>query len=119
MKKLIAKSLAVFSGSALLASSALAGTAFTVDGGAGAAKPAGSGPTDLAAVFGTIANVLIFLVGAISVIVIIYGGFLYVTSTGDSKRVEAAKSTILYAVIGIIVAVLAYAIVNFVIGSLK
>lgn len=69
-------------------------------------------------IFNTIANVLIFLIGAVSVIVLIYGGFQYVTSTGDSKRVENAKNTILYAIIGIVVALLAFAIVQFVVGSL-
>ena len=60
-------------------------------------------------------NVLMMLLGAIAVIVIIYGGFPYVTSQGDAAKVTAAKRTILYAVIGIIVALLAYAIVQFVI----
>lgn len=63
----------------------------------------------------SIINVLMMLLGAIAVIVIIYGGFLYVTSRGDAGKVTAAKNTILYAVIGIIVALLAYAIVRFVV----
>lgn len=62
-----------------------------------------------------IINVSMMLLGAIAVIVIIYGGFLYVTSRGDAGKVTAAKNTILYAVIGIIVALLAYAIVRFVV----
>lgn len=76
-------------------------------------------PGSLILSFKTISNIIIFLVGAVSVIVIIYGGFLYVTSTGDAKRVESAKSTILYAVVGIVVAILAYALVNFVTTSLS
>jgi hypothetical protein len=70
-------------------------------------------------IFGNIANVLIFLVGALAVLVVIYGGIRYVTSTGDAARVKAAKDTILYGIVGIVVALLAYAIVTFVIGSLK
>jgi hypothetical protein len=50
--------------------------------------------------------------------VIIFGGIRYVTSTGDSSRVKAAKDTVTYAVIGLIVALLAYAIVNFVLTNL-
>jgi hypothetical protein len=69
-------------------------------------------------IFNVIANVLIFLVGAIAVIYLIIGGLRYVISGGDSKAVTAAKDTILYAVIGIVVAVISYALVNFVITSL-
>lgn len=68
-------------------------------------------------VFTTITNVLLFIIGAISVIMLIIGGIRYVVSGGDSSAVTNAKNTILYAVIGIIVAILAYAVVNFVVGS--
>ncbi|HJP81555.1 MAG TPA: hypothetical protein VJ841_04135 [Candidatus Saccharimonadales bacterium] len=67
--------------------------------------------------FQTITNVLLFIIGAVSVIMLIIGGIRYVVSGGDSGAVTSAKNTILYAVIGIIVAILAYAIVNFVITS--
>lgn len=68
--------------------------------------------------FHTIANVLIYIVGAVSVIMLIIGGLRYVISQGNKENVTQAKDTILYAVIGIIVAILAYAIVNFVISSI-
>jgi hypothetical protein len=68
-------------------------------------------------IFKTITNVLLFVIGAISVIMLIIGGIRYTTSNGDSGAVTNAKNTILYAVIGIIVALLAYALVNFVITS--
>ena len=67
--------------------------------------------------FKTVTDVLLFLIGAVSVIVLIIGGFRYVLSNGDSAAVASAKNTILYGVIGIVVALLAYAIVNFVISS--
>lgn len=70
-----------------------------------------------AGVFSEITNVLLFVVGAIAVIMIVVGGLRYVLSGGDAKQVEAAKNTILYAIIGIIVAILAYAAVNFVVGA--
>ena len=69
-------------------------------------------------VFKTVTNVLLFLIGAVSVIMLIYGGIRYVVSGGDSGAVTSAKNTILYAVVGIVVAILAYALVNFVISSL-
>lgn len=65
----------------------------------------------------TVINFLLFFIGVISVIMIIYGGIQYSTSAGDSGKVTNAKNTILYAVVGLIVAILAYAIVNFVIES--
>ena len=68
-------------------------------------------------VFKTITNVLLFIIGAISVIMLIIGGIRYVVSGGDSGAVTSAKNTILYAVVGIVVAILAYALVNFVISS--
>ena len=68
-------------------------------------------------IFRTITNVLLFLIGAVSVIMLIIGGIRYTVSGGDSTAVTSAKNTILYAVIGIVVALLAYAIVNFVLGS--
>lgn len=67
--------------------------------------------------FTTITNILLFIVGAVSVIMIIIGGLRYVTSGGNSASVSAAKNTILYAVVGIVIAILAYALINFVIGS--
>lgn len=68
-------------------------------------------------IFKTITNVLLFIIGAISVIMLIIGGIRYTISNGDSAAVTSAKNTILYAVIGIVVAILAYALVNFVITS--
>ena len=67
--------------------------------------------------FKDIINVLLYIIGAIAVIMIVVGGLRYVLSGGDSSAVTGAKNTILYAVVGLIVALLAYAIVNFVVTS--
>lgn len=64
-----------------------------------------------------VVNVLLFLIGAIAVIVIVIGGIKYVTSDGDPGKIKSAKDTILYAIVGIVIALLAYALVNFVITS--
>ncbi len=69
-------------------------------------------------IFTTITNVLLFGVGAIAVIMVVIGGLRYVISGGNSTNITAAKNTILYAVIGMVIAILAYALINFVIGSL-
>jgi hypothetical protein len=68
-------------------------------------------------IFKTITNVLLFIIGAVSVIMLILGGIRYTVSQGDSSAVTSAKNTILYSIIGIVVAILAFAAVNFVIGS--
>ena len=72
----------------------------------------------LAQIVREVVNVVLFVLGAVAVIMIIIGGFRYVVSGGDSSSVTAAKNTIFYAVIGLIIAILAYAIVNFVVNSL-
>ena len=77
-------------------------------------------PTNLfgsGGIFQTITNVLLFVIGAVSVVMLIIGGIRYTISQGDSSAVTSAKNTILYSVIGLVVAILAYAAVNFVIGS--
>ncbi|HUD11346.1 MAG TPA: hypothetical protein VMS08_02970 [Candidatus Saccharimonadia bacterium] len=75
--------------------------------------------TSINAIFAGIADTLIFVIGAVSVIMIIIGGLRYVTSNGDSKSIEGAKNTILYAIVGIVVAIASYAIVDFVTKNIK
>jgi hypothetical protein len=74
------------------------------------------GPT-LMQTIGSITNVIIYILGAIAVVMIIVGGIRYATSGGDQNSVSGAKNTILYAVIGLVVALMAYAIVNFVLAN--
>ncbi len=66
----------------------------------------------------SIVNILLYLVGVIAVIMIIIGGIKYVTSNGDSSAVTSAKNTIMYAIIGVVVAILAFAIVNWIITAI-
>lgn len=68
---------------------------------------------------GEVVNVFLYFVGAVAVIVVIWGGFQYITSSGDSQKATTAKNTIMYAVIGIVVVVMSYAIVNWVFGLFK
>jgi hypothetical protein len=65
----------------------------------------------------TVINILSVIVGVIAVIMIIIGGFRYITSGGDSTKVGAAKNTILYALIGLIIVAIAQVIVRFVLGK--
>lgn len=69
-------------------------------------------------IFKTITNTVLYIVGVVAVIMLIIGGIKYVVSGGDAKKVTDAKNTVLYAIIGLIIAFLAFAIVNFVITSL-
>jgi hypothetical protein len=64
-------------------------------------------------------NTFLFAAGLVAVIFLIIGGIRYITSTGDSQRIKAAKDTILYAIIGLVVVIVARAIVGFVAGSLS
>lgn len=66
-----------------------------------------------------IVNTLLFILGAISVIMIIVAGIRYTTSGGDASSVTAAKNTLMYSIIGLIVAILAFAIINFVVTAFK
>ena len=69
-------------------------------------------------IFTVIVNILLFIIGAISVIMLIIGGIKYTVSNGDSSQVTSAKNTILYAIVGLVIAFLAFAAVNWVLGSL-
>ena len=82
-----------------------AGTPTTLFGGQGS-------------IFTTVVNVLLFIIGAICVIMLIWGGIRYTTSAGNSSSVTAAKNTIMYAIIGLVIAFLAFAIVNWVLGAI-
>ena len=66
----------------------------------------------------SLTNTLFFVIGALAVIMIIFGGIRYATSNGDAGNVKKAKDTILYSVVGLIVTLMAYAIVAFVIDQM-
>lgn len=67
----------------------------------------------LTGAIGTIVNTFLFLIGAVSVLMIIYGGFRYVSSGGEASAVKSAKDTIMYSIAGLVIALSAYAITNF------
>ena len=76
------------------------------------------GCTDGTGIFQTIVNVILFIVGAVAVIMIVIGGVRYTVSNGDSNAVTGAKNTIMYAIVGLVVAIIAYALVNFVVVNI-
>lgn len=64
-----------------------------------------------------VADTLLYVLGVVSVIMIIVGGFRFTTANGDAAVVKSAKNTVFYAVIGLVIALLSFAIVNFVLGK--
>ena len=102
-----------------LSTSRVLASALSVQEGAEAARADGM-PAELIGdngVFSRLTNTILLVVGLISVIMLAYGGLRYILSGGDSKKVTDAKNTILYAIIGLIISLLAYAIVHFVLNS--
>ncbi|MBR3332261.1 hypothetical protein IKG28_01360 [Candidatus Saccharibacteria bacterium] len=75
------------------------------------------GSTDLTGNITTIINAVIGILGLVCVIVMIIGGVNYMTSAGDAGKVKKGKDTILYGLIGLVICVLAFALVNWVISG--
>ena len=65
----------------------------------------------------TLVSIFSWVVGVISIVMVIVGGFQYVTSGGDSGKVTTAKNTIMYALIGIVIVALAQLMVNYVLAK--
>ena len=72
------------------------------------------GGSDLSTTIGHVINILSIIAGVAAVIMIIIGGLRYIISGGDSNSTSGAKNTIIYALVGLVVAVLAQALVRFV-----
>lgn len=89
-----------------------------VTGGANCAKGSTIAGPSLQSQVANITNTLLIVIGAVSVIMILIGGLRYVLSGGDEAGTRSAKDTILYSVIGLVIALLAYVIVNFVLKQL-
>lgn len=104
------------------------GTGTGAGAGVGAGGSGGSSSTICGAATGgkelpdlmkTIINTMIFIVGTVAVVMIVIGGVKYVVSNGEASQVQSAKNTVLYSVIGLIIAISAFAIVNFVLDKFK
>ena len=77
-----------------------------------------SKPDGLSNILKNATNIVLFIAGALAVIMIIYGSIRFMTAHGDEKQVESARLIVTYSVIGLIIAILAYALVNFVLSNL-
>lgn len=75
------------------------------------------GQTGLRGIVLTIINFFLGFLGLLAVVMIIYGGFLYVSSAGNEENVNKAKKILLYAVVGIVVIIVSFALVNTLLGA--
>ena len=88
-----------------------------ITSGMNATSAGTSTPTDANVVIKNVTNIMFFIIGAVSVIMLIYGGIRYTTSGGNANSVTAAKNTIMYSIVGLVVAILAFAVVQFVVNQ--
>jgi hypothetical protein len=79
----------------------------------------GGSDTGIATFLSWAVNIFSAIVGIIAVVMIIVGGLKYITSGGDSSKVGSAKNTLLYAIIGLIIVVMAQVIVHFVLAEVR
>lgn len=86
-------------------------------GSSSCAQPAGS--TSIDTVIAAVINILSAVVGVVAVIMIIVGGFKYITSGGDSNKATGARNTIMYAIVGLVVVAFSQMIVYFVLNKIK
>ncbi|MBQ7802662.1 hypothetical protein IJ380_02265 [Candidatus Saccharibacteria bacterium] len=102
-------------GAALIPASAAPGA---VSNGLNSLQNEFGNTTNADTVVKSVINTILYVVGILAVVMIIMGGIQYTTSAGDQAKVTKAKNTILYGIVGLVIAVLAYAIVNFVLSKL-
>lgn len=102
-------------GSPNIQNSLCEGSEFKINAGSGGGNCSGqTGTTSLNNLLTQAVNIFSAIVGVIAVIMIIVGGLKYITSGGDSSKVGAAKNTLIYAIIGLVIVALAQVIVHFV-----
>lgn len=80
-------------------------------------KSDAAGASNLFGTIQTAVNVVLSVLGIVTVLMIVLGGVNYTTSQGDPGKTKKAKDTIVFGIIGLIIAMLAFAIVNFVLTS--
>ena len=93
-----------------------AANSLTVDSNTGCSGTT-NGTDKVNGIIKTIINIFSIVVGVVAVIMIIVGGFRYITSGGNDSNVAGAKNTIIYALIGLVVVALAQFIVQFVLNK--
>lgn len=105
--------------SADLKSQLCKGTNLAVDGTASTSCDTNGQDSSLGNIATKVVNLLSLIVGVIAVIMIIVGGFRYITSGGESGNVSGAKNTLIYAIVGLVIVALAQFIVHFVLNNVN
>lgn len=77
----------------------------------------GGGEAQLDTIVEGVVNILLYVVGVAAVVMLIVGGLRYITSNGDAQAASSARNTVLYSIIGLIAAIIAYAVINWIIGG--
>jgi hypothetical protein len=103
---------------ALAASTSPQSTVCTTLGSNAACSSTPANGVDISNLAVDIINILSIVVGVVAVFMIIIAGIRFITSNGDSNNVSSARSTIIYAIVGLVVVALAQVIVQFVLGRL-
>ena len=93
-----------------------AGAKNSISNGINTTNNAANSGKDFNGVIDTVINTMLFIVGILSVAMIIYSGIRYVTAHGDKSQIESAKNTLIYSIVGLVIAIIAYAVVNWVLG---
>lgn len=75
------------------------------------------GDPELISTIVMVINVIVGFVGLIAVIAVVIGGIYYATSTGDASKATKGRNAILYGIVGLVISLLAFAIVNFVLSA--
>lgn len=78
----------------------------------------GTPATDLPTAIGNVINVILGFLGVVLLVIVIYGGFLYMTSGGSEDKAKKGVKWIINGIIGLVIILLAYAITDFVVGNL-
>ncbi|OGF26244.1 hypothetical protein A2303_03540 [Candidatus Falkowbacteria bacterium RIFOXYB2_FULL_47_14] len=78
----------------------------------------GLGNTDPRVIVANVIRIALGFLGVIAVVLIMYGGWLWMTSNGNAAQLEKAKKTLVAAVIGLIIILMSFAIASFVLNSL-
>ena len=89
-----------------------------IDGVNDAITDSGAGEDSVDSILKNLVNTAIVVIGMVAVVMIVVGAVQLQVSQGDGGKIKKAKDTIMYGIIGLVVAILAFAIVNFVLGSL-
>lgn len=71
---------------------------------------------DVPATVTIVINTMLYIVGILAVAMIVFSGIRYITAHGDKQQVDSAKNTLIYSVVGLVISIVAYSIVNFVLA---